>query len=256
MSHQKLFPLILLFILLTRAESTVNRFRILEDESTVDVYQILENGGEYNTFIKFLKKTKVGDRINNIAKFGDGVTVLAPTDNAFNNLTNSTSDDEHKLQLLINYHVISKFYEFDELQTVHNPVETLATGEDNEPLGLNFTGKKNQLNVSSGYVVTNVYEKAISISTDPPLAVYKLDKVLVPSEFIDPKSPSSNDAPAPVPVPAPAKAKNGTSDDDEITAEDKPSPITAATTKPNDAKRINVGILCLISCVFLMGQLS
>ncbi|XP_004243817.1 fasciclin-like arabinogalactan protein 9 [Solanum lycopersicum] len=250
MSHQNLFSLILLFILVTRAESTVNRFRILEDESTVDVYHILEGGGEYNTFIKFLKETKVGDRINYKANSSDGVTVLAPTDNAFKNLINSISDDEHKLQQLINYHVISKFYEFDELQTVHNPVETLATGEDNEPLGLNFTGKKNQLNVSSGYVVTNVYEKAISISTDPPLAVYKLDKVLVPSEFIDPKSPSSNDAPAP------AKAKNGTSDDDEITADDKPSPITAAATKPNDAKRINVGILCLISCVFLMGQLS
>ncbi|KAG5597187.1 hypothetical protein H5410_038419 [Solanum commersonii] len=249
MAHQQPLPLILLsiiplFFILTQAQSPTAPAPA--PAGPIDIFAILKKEGQYNTFIKFLNESQVGNQINNqVNNSNQGMTVLAPSDNAFNNLPSGTLNqlnDQQKVQLILN-HVIPKFYTFDDLQTVSNPVRTQATGPKGEPFGLNFTGNNNQVNVSSGSVVTNIYN---AIRKDPPLAVYQLDKVLVPSEFTDPKAPSSNDAPAP------AKAKNGTSGDK--TTADEPSP--ASSTKPNDAKRISGGILGLICGVFLMGTLS
>ncbi|CAN4103272.1 unnamed protein product [Withania somnifera] len=211
----------------------------------IDIFVILKKAGQYNTFIKFLNETQVGNRINNqVNNSNQGMTVFAPSDNAFSNLPGGTLNklnDQQKVQL-IQYHVIPKFYTFDDLQSVSNPVRTQATGSKGEPFGLNFTGQNNQVNVSSGAVETNIYN---AIRKDPPLAVFQVDKVLLPLEFTDAKAPSTDDAPAPA-----AEAKKGT-DADNTTAKD-PSPATT----PNDAKRINVGILGLISGVFLLGALS
>ncbi|XP_055823484.1 fasciclin-like arabinogalactan protein 9 [Solanum dulcamara] len=254
MAHQKPLSLILLSIIplffilfpqITQAQSPTAPAPA--PSGPIDIFAILKKEGQYNTFIKFLNESQVGNQINNqVNNSNQGMTVFAPSDNAFNNLPSGTLNklnDQQKVQLIL-YHVIPKFYTFDDLQTVSNPVRTQATGPKGEPFGLNFTGSNNQVNVSSGTVVTNVYN---AIRKDPPLAVYQLDKVLVPSEFTDAKAPSSNDAPAP----AGNTTKKGGSADK--TAAEEPS---SASTKPNDAKRINVGILGLISGIFLMGALS
>ncbi|KAM3301890.1 fasciclin-like arabinogalactan protein 9 [Capsicum chacoense] len=213
----------------------------------IDIFAILKKENQYNTFIKFLNETQVGTQINNqVNNSNEGMTVFAPSDNAFNNLPGGTLNklnDQQKVQL-IQYHVIPKFYTFDDLQTVSNPVRTQATGQKGEPFGLNFTGQNNQVNVSSGVVTTNIYN---AIRKERPLAVFQLDKVLLPVEFTDAKAPSTDDAPAP----SGDTTKKGTSADN--TKAKEPSP---ASTTPNDAKRISVGILGLISGVFLMGALS
>ncbi|CAN4105018.1 unnamed protein product [Withania somnifera] len=212
----------------------------------IDIFAILKKPGQYNIFIKFLNETQFGTQINNqVNNSNQGMTVFAPTDNAFNNLPGGTLNklnDQQKVQL-IQYHAIPKFYTFEDLQSVSNPVRTQATGPKGEPFGLNFTGQNNQVNVSSGAVETNIYN---AIRKDPPLAVFQVDKVLLPLEFTDAKAPSTNDAPAP----AGDTTKKGTNADNTTAKE--PSPATT----PNDAKRISVGVLGLISGVFLMGSLS
>ncbi|KAJ8568022.1 hypothetical protein K7X08_020744 [Anisodus acutangulus] len=250
MAHQKHLSLILLsliplFFILFPQTIQAQSPTAPAPTGPIDIFAILKKAGQYNTFIKFLNETQVGSQISNqVNNSNQGMTVFAPSDNAFSNLPGGTLNklnDQQKVQL-IQYHVISKFYTFDDLQTVSNPVRTEATGPKGEPFGLNFTGQNNQVNVSSGAVETNVYN---AIRKDAPLAVYQLDKVLLPWEFTDAKSPSTDDAPAP----AGDTTKKGTSDD-KTTAKE-PSPST-----PNDAKKINVGILGLISGVFLMGALS
>lgn len=212
----------------------------------IDIFAILKKAGQYNTFIKFLNETQVGMQINNqVNNSNQGMTVFAPSDNAFTNLPGGTLNklnDQQKVQL-IQYHILPKFYSFDDLQTVSNPVRTQATGQKGEPFGLNFTGQNNQVNVSSGAVETNIYN---AIRKDPPLAVYQLDKVLIPLEFTDAKTPSSDNAPAP----SNDSAKSGSTADK--TKAKEPSPA------PNGAKRINVGAFGLVSGVFLfcMGALS
>ncbi|MCD7459225.1 hypothetical protein HAX54_040354 [Datura stramonium] len=301
----------------------------------VDIFVILKKTGHYNTFIKLLDKTQIGSQINNqVNNSNQGMTVFAPLDDAFSNLPGGTLNklnDQQKVQL-IQYHIIAKFYTFDDLQTVSNPVRTQATGQNGEPSGLYFiNGQNNQVNVSSGVVEANVYN---AIRKDPPLAVYQLDKVLLPLEFTDAKSPSIDDAPAPVgdsakkgsgadktaakepspvstpndakapstddarapaPAPAGASAKKGSGADKPTATEpspastsnnakapyidDVPAPVPAPATAsvsvkkssgadkttakesspasiPNDVKRINIGILGLMSGVFLIGALS
>lgn len=251
MAHQTTFPLILLslipllFILFPQISQAQSPTAPAPAPSgPIDIFEILKKPGQYNTFIKFLNETQVGNQINNqVNNSNQGMTVFAPSDNAFNNLPSGTLNklnDQQKVQLIL-YHVIPKFYTFEDLQTVSNPVRTQATGPKGESFGLNFTGQNNQVNVSSGAVETNIYN---AIRKDPPLAVYQLDKVLVPLAFTDAKAPSSDGAPAP----AGDTTKKGTSNDNTTAKE--PSP---AGTTPNDAKRINVGILGLISGVFLMG---
>ncbi|KAG2267408.1 hypothetical protein Bca52824_061963 [Brassica carinata] len=125
----------------------------------INLTAILEKGGQFTTFMHLLKITQVGEQVNiQVNSSSEGMTVFAPTDNAFQNLkagtlNKLTADEQVKLIL---YHVSPKFYTLDDLLSVSNPVRTQASGRDNGVYGLNFTGEANQVNVSTGYVETRV----------------------------------------------------------------------------------------------------
>ncbi|KAM7498060.1 hypothetical protein LguiA_022474 [Lonicera macranthoides] len=155
----------------------------------INITAILEKGSQYTTFIRFLTETQVANQINNqVNTSTEGMTVFAPTDNAFTNLPtgtlNNLTDNQH-VQLIL-YHVLPKYYSLQSLLTVSNPVRTQATGQDGGVFGLNFTGNGNQVNVSSGIVETFVNNALRQIF---PLAVYQVDKVLLPVEFYQAKAP-------------------------------------------------------------------
>ncbi|CAH2038996.1 unnamed protein product [Thlaspi arvense] len=167
----------------------------------INLTEILEKGGQFNTFIRLLNTTQVGSQVNiQVNSSSEGMTVFAPTDNAFQNLKPGTlnklsADEQVKLVL---YHVSPRFYTLDDLLSVSNPVRTQASGRDNGVYGLNFTGQANQVNVSTGYVETRVSN---ALRQQSPLAVYVVDMVLLPGEMFGehklspiapaPKSPSS-----------------------------------------------------------------
>ncbi|KAK4438743.1 Fasciclin-like arabinogalactan protein 9 [Sesamum alatum] len=158
----------------------------------INITAILEKAGQYTTFIRFLNETQAGNQINNqVNNSHDGMTVFAPTDNAFNNLPSGTlnnlSDQQH-VQLVL-YHICPKFYSLESLLSVSNPVRTQASGQDGGVFGLNFTGQGNQVNVSTGIVEVPLYN---ALRKDFPLAVYQVDKVLLPEEFYKAKAPAAS----------------------------------------------------------------
>ncbi|PIA35103.1 hypothetical protein AQUCO_03600040v1 [Aquilegia coerulea] len=157
---------------------------------------ILDKAGQFTTLIRLMTTTQIANQITNQLNSSDqGLTVLAPTDNAFNNLKAGTLNDlstQEQVELIL-YHVLPKFYSMAELLTVSNPVRTQATGQDGGQFGLNFTSSANQVNVSSGIVTTQLNN---ALSKDFPLAVYQVDKVLLPLDIFGPKPPKPSPAPS------------------------------------------------------------
>ncbi|XP_078429099.1 fasciclin-like arabinogalactan protein 11 [Wolffia australiana] len=162
---------------------------------------ILAKAGQYTRLLQLLNETQVGISIQNqLNNTYDGITVFAPTDNAFANLKPGTLNDltqETKVELL-NFHVVPKFYTFDTFQTASNPLRT------NSPSTLNVTALgSQQFNLSTG-VNTVTVTNAINITS--PLAVYSLDAVLLPYNLFG----ANRTAPAPPPAaPGPGKADGG-----------------------------------------------
>lgn len=159
----------------------------------INITAILEKAGQYNTFIRFLNVSQAGNQINNqVNNSHDGMTVFAPTDNAFNNLPAGTLndlDDQQQIQLVL-YHICPKYYSVSDLQTVSNPVRTQASGQDNKVFGLYFKGGQgSQVNVSTGVVDVPIYN---ALRKDSPLAVYQVDQVLIPKEFSEAKAPAGS----------------------------------------------------------------
>ncbi|XP_039142818.1 fasciclin-like arabinogalactan protein 9 [Dioscorea cayenensis subsp. rotundata] len=156
---------------------------------------VLEKGGQYTTFLRLLKETQVGQQVQSqLNNSYDGLTIFAPTDNAFSNLKAGTlnSLNAQEQVSLILYHVLPRYYSLVTFETASNPVRTQASGS-NGVYAVNITSSTNQVNVSTGIVNTPVQTVLYS---DFPLAVYSVDKVLLPYDLFGPKPPASAPEPA------------------------------------------------------------
>lgn len=175
----------------------------------INVTGILDKNGQYTTLIRLLNETQVGNQIvSQLNSSTEGMSLFAPTDNAFNNLPAGTINsltDQQKVQL-VQYHVTPKYYSLSDLLTVSNPVRTQASGATGV-WGLNFTGKGNQVNVSTGVVVTQINNV---LRQQFPFAVYQVDQVLLPQELFGAKSPASAPPPAKTPSGSPNTKTNST----------------------------------------------
>ncbi|XP_030515650.2 fasciclin-like arabinogalactan protein 9 [Rhodamnia argentea] len=153
---------------------------------------ILQKNGQYTYFIRLLTATQVATQIENqLNTSTEGITVFAPTDNAFNNLKAAAINDlsnEQQVQLVL-YHVAPKYYTLQSLLSVSNPVRTQGNFA-----GLNFSSQGNQVNVSTGIVETQINN---ALYEQSPLAVYQVDKVLLPPELFGAPAPASSTSPTP-----------------------------------------------------------
>lgn len=158
-----------------------------------NVTAILVKGGQYATFIRLMKETQQDTQLNsqlNNSFNGNGYTVFAPTDNAFNNLKPGTLNSLTQQQqvALVQGHILPQYYSMESFQTASNPVRTQASGQDG-PFTLNIIATaNNQVNVSSGVVEVTVNN---ALSAEKPLAVYPVDKVLLPSQLFGAKAPAA-----------------------------------------------------------------
>lgn len=210
----------------------------------VDVESILVKGSQYGTFIKLLKATQVMTQLSSQLKNTyDGLTVFAPTDNAFNNLKAGTLNGLTSQQQseLVLYHILPRYYSFSTFETTSNPVRTQASGNDGV-YTVNVTSTSNQVNVSTG--VNNV-PVSNSLYSDFPLAVYSVDKVLLPNELFSVKAPAA--APALAPAGAEPKAKG------------KKTPTTAASVpasseSADDATTSDAGFRKNVGWGFALGS--
>ncbi|XP_011006038.1 PREDICTED: fasciclin-like arabinogalactan protein 13 [Populus euphratica] len=135
----------------------------------VNFTAVLVKGGQFTTLIRLLNKTQTFNQIENqLNSSSEGMTIFAPTDNAFNNLKAGALNglnQQEQVQLL-QYHTLPKFYTTSNLLLVSNPVPTQASGQDGV-WGLNFTGQSNQVNVSTGLVEVQINN---ALRQDFPLA--------------------------------------------------------------------------------------
>ncbi|KAK1409909.1 hypothetical protein QVD17_36438 [Tagetes erecta] len=173
-----------------------------------NITKILEKASQFTTLLRLFSITKVGDQINTqLNNSKSGMTVFAPTDNAFSALSagtlNSLSDQQK--DELIQFHVLPTFISTTQFQTLSNPLRTQAGDSTFYNFPLNVTTSGNTVNLTTGVVNATV---ANTIYTDGSLAVYEVDKVLLPMNLFGPQPPAA----APAPEPVKKKKKNG--DDD------------------------------------------
>lgn len=171
--------------------------------SPTNVTKILEKAGHFIIFIRLLKATQEENHLfSALNDSNSGITIFAPTDGAFSSLKTGTLNtiSEGQKAELVKFHVVPTFLSTSQFQTVSNPLGTWAgTGSR---LPLNVTSYPNSVNITSGLTNTSI---SSAVYTDGQLAVYRIEKVLLPMDFF------TSEAPAPAPTaPAPEKPKKKT----------------------------------------------
>ncbi|KAF3455022.1 hypothetical protein FNV43_RR05470 [Rhamnella rubrinervis] len=166
-----------------------------------NVTKILEKAGGFSVFIRILKNTQVINQIETqLNNSNNALTIFAPTNDAFSGLKAGTLNSlstEDKVQLL-QYHLLPSFIPISSFQTISNPVRTQASDTYEFPLNITTTGSI--VNISTGLVNTTI---SGTVYTDNQLAIYKVDRVLLPIGIFAPRPKP----PAPAPKPGLKKPK-------------------------------------------------
>ncbi|RRT40379.1 hypothetical protein B296_00058566 [Ensete ventricosum] len=176
----------------------------------LNITAILAKGGQYTSFIRLIRQTRVDEQVNSqLNNSYNGLTVFAPTDNAFAGLKAGTLNglsQQQQIELVL-YHVLPRYYSLTAFQTASNPVMTQASGKTGV-WTLNVTASSDhQVNVSTGVVEAPINN---AIYADFPLVVYSVEKVLLPYEIFGPKPPAAAPKPSTKkPSPAPEHAADG-----------------------------------------------
>ncbi|OEL36530.1 Fasciclin-like arabinogalactan protein 7 [Dichanthelium oligosanthes] len=172
----------------------------------VNLTDLLSLAGPYGTFLDYLVRTDVIRTLQSQANAtydgqGEGVTVFAPEDSAFAAvdgaaLSNLTAD---QLRALMLCHAVPRYQPLSSFAALaaSGPVPTFGA-----QCAVNVTYAAGRIRVASGW--TRAAKLVSSVYSTPPVAVYALDRVLLPGQVF-PTEP----AVAPVPAPAPAPAARG-----------------------------------------------
>ncbi|CAN1249601.1 Fasciclin-like arabinogalactan protein 12 [Linum perenne] len=172
--------------------------------SPTNVTKVLEKAGHFNIFIRLLRATQEDNHLLTfLNNSNNGATIFAPTDSAFSSLKSGTLNSlsqEAKLEL-VKFHVIPTFISSSQFQTVSNPIATEAGSGGR--VSLNVTSYPDSVVISTGLTNTSV---SGNVYSDNQLAVYKVDKVLLPMDVFAAKPLAP--APAPAALEKPNKKKS------------------------------------------------
>ncbi|PKI51985.1 hypothetical protein CRG98_027637 [Punica granatum] len=149
-----------------------------------------------------LRSTHVADQINSqLNDFNDGLTIFAPTDDAFAQLKpgalNSMSD-EQQVELM-QFHVVPTLLSMTQFQTVSNPLMTKAGGNKPGEFPLNVTSNGDRVSLYTDSTEASVER---TLFTDNRLAVYQVNKVLLAKRIfpkmaaLAPTQPKQQEEPA------------------------------------------------------------
>ncbi|XP_044959233.1 fasciclin-like arabinogalactan protein 7 [Hordeum vulgare subsp. vulgare] len=200
----------------------------------VDLADLLSVAGPFHTFLDYLQKTSVLETFQSKANDTkeEGITMFVPKDSAFAALrtttfANLTSD---QLKSLMLYHALPKYYslaEFNKLSSL-NPVATFAGSQ----YTLNLTDNMGSIRIKSMWSNPKI---SSSVYSTRPVAVYEVDKVLLPMQIFKSDPPL-----APAPAPAPDDAKS--SDDAPSPASGKPASQKAKAGSKSASHCAGVGV--------------
>ncbi|XP_062083538.1 fasciclin-like arabinogalactan protein 12 [Humulus lupulus] len=208
-----------------------------------DVTKILEKAGIFSVFIRLLKSTSVSIQIENQLNVSNTLTIFAPTNGAFAALkpgTLNTLSTEDKVQL-VQYHILPSVVSLQNFQTLSNPVRTQASNTNDYPLNVIVEGSI--VNISTGIVNTTI---SGTVYEDNQLAIYKVDKVLLPLGIFAPKPKTKQLAPTPTPA-KPSKSANlsssSSSTSSSLPSEESLSPNVAEGDKSKALAQTNNGVI-------------
>ncbi|KAK4259541.1 hypothetical protein QN277_005863 [Acacia crassicarpa] len=225
---------------------------------TIDVVQILRKAKRFSVLVRLLKTTQLINQLNSqlMTSGSGGLTIFAPEDSSFSKLKPgflNSLNDRQKVELL-QFHTISSFISISNFDTLTNPVQTQA-GDDSKRLQLNVTTDGgSRVSMTTGAVNATVTG---TVYTDNKLAIYQVDKVLLPLDIVLPKA-----APAPSPAAA-AKADSPKSDNTKSGtangSEDDDANANKANTVESSAGSVNVHAeiipFVVIGMAFLSGAM-
>ncbi|KAE9616666.1 putative FAS1 domain-containing protein [Lupinus albus] len=226
------------------------------DTPSVDIVGILRKAKSFNIFIRLLKTTQLINQLNSqlITTKSGGITILSPDDSAFSGLKPgflNTLNDGQKLELL-QFHVIPDYVSSSNFDTLTNPVRTLA-GTKPGKVELNVISYGGSVNISTGEVNTTING---IIYTDKRLAIYKVGKVLLPTEFFKVSKPDKAPAKSPslAPEPSTETAKAPKPDKDtsssSVSSQVKPTEDSSGSVKINVyGKLVPLGLALLAAMV-------
>ncbi|CAJ1979322.1 unnamed protein product [Sphenostylis stenocarpa] len=213
------------------------------DSSPDDIIRILRKAKSFNVLIRLMKTTQLINQINAqlITIKSGGLTIFAPDDNSFSQLKvgflNSLGDNQ-KIELL-QFHILPTYVSSLNFDSLSNPVRTLA-GDNPARLQLNVTSYGNNVNISTGVVNATVTGVVYS---DKVLAIYHVDKVLLPLDFFKPKPTS----PAPSPAIAPKADNDNSSADDSLgTSKDSAGSCSLMSTQGTTLVSLGVALVGLV----------
>jgi len=162
----------------------------------VNLTDLLSVAGPFSTFLNYCIQTKVIQTFQNQANDTEqGITMFVPRNSAFSALKKTTFSNltEDQLKSLLLYHAFPKYYSLAEFKnlSVLNPVSTFAGNQ----YTLNLTDNMGSIKVQSMWSNPKITS---SVYSTRPVAVYELDKVLLPLQIFSTDPPL---APAPAPAP-------------------------------------------------------
>ncbi|XP_031284435.1 fasciclin-like arabinogalactan protein 11 [Pistacia vera] len=192
MTNPLFFSFFLLFIFLLHCTKTSAQAPAAAPSGPPNITAILEKGGQFTMFIRLLESTQQDDQINTqLNNTNQGLTVFAPTDNAFSSLKSGTVNslsDQEKVSL-VQFHVLPTLMTISQFQTASNPLRTQAGNSDAGEYPLNVTTSGNQVNLTTG---VNDATVANTVFSSANLEVYQVDNVLLPLDIF-----AASPAPAP-----------------------------------------------------------
>ncbi|MFS7921885.1 putative FAS1 domain-containing protein [Helianthus anomalus] len=173
----------------------------------VNLTDLLSVAGPFSTFLHYLESTKLIETLQTQANdTEEGITLFVPKDTAFSNLkkpslSNLTSD---QLKQLCLFHALPHYYSLSDFKNLSGsgPINTLAGGT----YTLNFTDDSGTIHIGSGWTNTLV---SSSVHAKDPVAIYQVNKVLLPEAIFGTDIPPPAPAPAPVAVPDVAPVADG-----------------------------------------------
>ncbi|KAJ4730152.1 Fasciclin-like arabinogalactan protein [Melia azedarach] len=198
----------------------------------VNLTDLLTVAGPFHTFLNYLQSTKVIETFQNQANNTDeGITIFVPKDDAFKSIKNPSLSNLTQVQLkqLCLFHALPHYYSLADFKNLSqlSPVNTYAGGD----YSLNFTDVSGTVHVDSGWTRTKV---SSSVHSTDPVALYQVDKVLLPEAIFGTDIP-----PMPAPAPAPDVAPSA---DAPTEASDGGSPPNSSPAKSSSQRIMNLGV--------------
>lgn len=169
------FSLLLLLVFIFQCSTTLAQ--------APDIIKILEKPGEFTVLIRLFKSTGVADQLNGeLQKSSTGFTVFAPNDKAFSELRFGIINSLSSLQRveLVQFHILATYVSMPNFQTLSNPVPTQAGDTSAGEFPLNVTSSDKEVELATGVVNAKVVK---TVYSDDELAVYQVDKVLLPMDI-------------------------------------------------------------------------